>query len=190
MAKHFKLLVLFSVVLAASGFLIFFLNKYQNTYQDTNAKEASITVPTEIKAASQEVSQESPDGKELVTLKTEDSQGLTKYTFTTLGGAFYTMSLAKGADVSIPFNTWSPDDKYFFFKQNNQFIVVSPKGEATNVSEAFAAKYPDLVLTEATGWAANTLLVLNTNKADGSAGASYWYNITYGNFTLLSNRFN
>lgn len=185
MGKHFKLLFFLLITLVAGGFLVFFLQKYLTP----SSNQASVVIPTFVQAESPQLTQISPDGKELLTLKKEPNKEVTTYTFTTVKGAFYSMTIPSNILVSLPFNTWSPDDKYFFIKQDSQFIVITPKGESINVNEKFVAKYPNLTLTDATGWASNNLLILNSNKADGSKNPSIWFEVTSGAFIQLSGRF-
>lgn len=185
MVKHFKLLLFILITLITGAFLIFTLQKNLNP----NSPEVSIKIPTFVQAESPELTQGSPDGKELLTLKKEPNKEVTTYTFTTLKGAYYSMTIPSNSLVSLPFNTWSPDDKYFFFKNDSKFFVITPKGESIDVNEKFVAKYPNLTLTDATGWASNNLLVLNSNKEDGSKNPSIWFEVTSGAFIQLSGRF-
>jgi hypothetical protein len=98
-------------------------------------------------------------------------------------------------------NTVSPDNKYFFIKETvpgkTLYLVFSADGKPitkeshyVEFAEKFSARYPDLKITEATGWGGMNLIVFNTDKADGGSGPSFWFEVPNGSFIQLSNRFN
>ena len=60
----------------------------------------------------------------------------------------------------------------------------------TEVFALFSAKYPDLKVTDVTGWASNNLLVINTDKVSGEVGPSFWFELPSQGFIQLSERFN
>jgi hypothetical protein len=96
-------------------------------------------------------------------------------------------------DILLPFNTWSPDNRYVLTKEPHKtFTVWDTKGEkqAANVSELFNEKYNNLTLSDITGWAAPDLLIVNTKTEDGKIGPSLWFEIASKNFIKLSTRFN
>lgn len=143
----------------------------------------------------------SPDGKATLTEKKQTTKGSTTYTFTTDTGLTFTKTLAVPGTISIPFNTWSNDDKYIFLKEDvngqTNYYVLSASGKTfadgslfINLSDVFARKLPNLKLSEATGWAAPTLIVVNTTTSDGKEGSSFWFEITDQSFIQLSERFN
>jgi hypothetical protein len=183
-----KTLFLIGVTLLASGFLVFFLTKYQKA----NTATAELNLPKVVQASTENYSQESADGKVTLNMKKETNNDLVTYTFTSSTGSFYTQTLTSNISMSIPVNTWSPDNKYFFIKESgseNIYLVISPLGESTNINDKFKAKYTDYVITDVTGWAAPNLLIVNTNKLDDTKGPSIWFDITSGGFTILSTRF-
>ena len=127
---------------------------------------------------------DSPDGKAKLTMKKTKSTNLVNYTFS-IDKPIFSKTIASTNTISIPHNTWSPDNKYIFLKEDQDkeinYNVLSVTGkEFINVSSLFREKYPDLKLVEITGWAAPTLLILNTQKS------SFWFNVTNKSFTLLS----
>ncbi|CAN5282220.1 hypothetical protein BH10PAT1_BH10PAT1_6620 [soil metagenome] len=134
----------------------------------------------------------SPDGKATLTLRKTSNKDLVTYSFTSSAGVSFTRSLGTENSMSIPFNTWSTDNKYFFVQEENMnqnfFIVVLPNGESININDYFTQKFPDYKLQEVTGWASPTLLIVNANT--GTADVSYWFEVTSKTFTRLSNRFN
>ena len=108
--------------------------------------------------------------------------------------------LPQDISMSIPFNTVSPDNKYLFLKQTKadktRYLVLRVSGEpimaesrAVEFAEEFESKYPEYVITEATGWGGINLIVFNTDKVEGGTGPSFWYEVPSGAFIRLSNRF-
>lgn len=134
----------------------------------------------------------SPDGTKNVVLKTtRNKDGTSTYAVSSANGAgekenlVYSETLQSPQNISIPFNTWSPDDKYFFIKKNNDTVFVFKAS-----GESFAEDKPYLDLTDifknritgnnyvdATGWASETLIIVNTAKDDGAKGPSYWFEV-------------
>lgn len=167
-------------VITAGSVIVFISQK--------TASSASVKLPGAVEAETPTFSQTSPDGKDVMNLKKETKSGITTFTFTSNNISFY-KSLPKDFDMSIPFNTWSPNDKYAFIKEttaNETNYYVLPA--QVNVTEKFKEKYPSDTLQEVTGWADNTLLIVNAN--DGKSDISLWFDVNSGNFTRLTNRFN
>ena len=110
-------------------------------------------------------------------------------------------TLPNDTSLSIPFNAVSPDNQYLFLKQTtsagDRYLVLTTSGQpmgersqALEFSALFTAKYPDLVITDVTGWGGNNLIVINTDKVGGGTGPSFWFEIPTRAFIRLSNRFN
>lgn len=117
------------------------------------------------------------------------------------GKTIWTESLPESVGFSIQFNAVSPDNKYLFIRETapgkTLYLVFQTSGKPINkdsklveFTDLFAAKYPNLQITEATGWAAPALIVFNTNQADGRPGPSFWFDVVSLSFIQLSNRFN
>lgn len=98
---------------------------------------------------------------------------------------------------SLPHNSWSPNGKLVFIKKDKPgeltFLVFKTTGEtfqkdqSLNVGELFAKKQPKYILTDATGWASETLLIITTaTAADKSKpGPSFWFDIPSKTFIQL-----
>lgn len=95
-----------------------------------------------------------------------------------------------GEDVSIilPYNTWSPDNKYFFIQEktsvSNEIMVFKAKGEPFDSGDTyldltglFRDKATGNNFSEATGWASETLIIVNTTTQDSVKGPSYWFEV-------------
>ncbi len=138
------------------------------------------------------VMQISPDGTKNVVMKTTRNKDATlTYAFSVANGAgekenlIYTETLPALQSMSIPFNTWSPDDKYFFIKRgDSDFMVFKESGEPfadgqqfLDVTDLFKQRKTGNNLSEATGWASETLIIINTTVEANAKGPSYWFEI-------------
>ena len=183
--RIFRLSLLFFVVFF--GGIGVFLYTQKGQPKDINIE--NVKLPTVVVAEAPDASQISPDGKRTLTMKVTTSGDLTTYSFTDGDTVLFTKTVSKDSQMSIPFNTWSPDDKNFFVKETHSGVTnyYAVPGEE-NVADLFREKYPTATLQEITGWADRTLLVLNVN-IDGKDG-SFWYDLASKSFIRLSNRFN
>jgi hypothetical protein len=198
MAKHLSNII-FVIVIFIIGTLAYFAydnnkveiqNKVEykpaNTPKNVNAQEPKLTTVG------------SPDGKMSLAMKEEGDDSVL-YTFllkdegTGLVKQIFTKTASVGATLTIPFNTFSPDNKYVFLKETyggkNSYILPL-NGEEINFSDLFANKYEDFLITDVTGWGGINLIVINTDKVDGGVGPSFWFDVTSKSFIRLSNRFN
>lgn len=103
-------------------------------------------------------------------------------------------------ELAIPFNTWSPDNKYFFLKEKresgDEYLVYSATGKAfpsgedsLSLADLFVKAYPENTVVEVTGWAAPTLIVVNAKSAN-EAMMSFWFDVQAHKFIRLSTYFN
>ena len=151
-------------------------------------------------------SQLSPDGKKLLTMTVTTNEDLSKsYVFATSDAdgnnqkiIYSTMNTQY--PISIPFNTWSPDDRYVFItettSQGSEAIVLKADGEqitdtesSINLTKDFTAKITNSLYDETTGWASETLLLVNTKTPDGKKGLSYWFEVPSKAIISLSTQF-
>lgn len=93
-----------------------------------------------------------------------------------------------GSVMGMSSNAWSPDNKYFFIKEESagsvDYLVFKASGEDFSedeqyirVASLFAARDTGYSFSEATGWDSETLLHVYTTKADGTRGPSYWFEV-------------
>jgi len=167
-----------------------------------NSTPVLTTTPTPVIPKPQVTSQVSPDGRKQITMMVTTNNDLTKtYTFTTSDAdgsnqqTIYSASYATDS-MSIPFNTWSSDNKYVFLMHGNEPLVMRADGQPFtdteknfSVTTIFDAKNTGNVYQETTGWASNTLLIINTTTKDGSKGPSYWLEIPSKAVIQLSTQF-
>lgn len=148
--------------------------------------------------------QPTPDGtKHLVMTLTHNINGSLDYVFKAIDVAsgneqiVYTASGSASEQMSIPFNTWSPDNKYLFIqKHNGDALVFSASGEDIiqgekylEVKDLFDAGGRQYIYHETTGWASPTLLIVNTTNIDGKKGSSYWFEVPSKAIIELSSQF-
>lgn len=162
---------------------------------DSGTEKVVITPPPVTKPFVPKVDtvfQPSPDGtRKLKMTVTHNKNGTLDYQFTAsdfLGEnaqMIYAVSLPGTEKMSIPFNTWSPDDKYFFIVngQGNAMVFTAAgedirEGEQfIDVGQVFNGAGRKDTYGKTLGWASNTLLIANGIASDGSKGSSYWVEI-------------
>jgi len=148
----------------------------------------------------------SPDGMKSLTMIKEYSEGLSKYTFITTSPdteriEIFTKKLEDSQNLSIPFNTWSPDNEYLFLTEStptlNNYYVFSASGKLfsnsnpyVNIQELFLQKLPDYKIDDVTGWASSTLIVVNTSLLKNEQKVSFWFDVTNQSFIQLGTYFN
>jgi len=155
--------------------------------------------PSNLPVITQTTSVDSPDSLESVVLEKTTKEGENNYSLYVLNKEdnfkifLFSKKTELNFDISIPFNTWSPDNRFVFIKEPRKtFLVWDTEGEeqSSNVSELFKAKYEDLILADVTGWAAPDLLIVNTKTEAGDIGPSLWFDVKSKSFIALSTRFN
>jgi hypothetical protein len=143
-------------------------------------------------------SQISPDGTKKVILETQIQKNKTlSYTLWVTDGnsdvnndnrkKIYSDTLLPNESAQIPFNSWSPDDQYFFIEKldanGSQALVFSASGKPLaqdqfflDAKSIFINKRPGVSYKRATGWASPTLLVVNTTNQKGNT-QSFWLEV-------------
>jgi len=215
MEKHHKLIIAFCLTVSALclGFILY-SNRERPKETSSYTQEVFLPVtkdnsysPPVVKADELlETMVGSPDGK--LSLKMREEKGETDTTY-----SFMIMDLVKGSEkeifwkkvplgttLSIPLNTFSPDDKYIFLKETGEggigYLLLSASGTPLDkdaltleISGLFLDKYPDYIITDVTGWGGVNLIVINTDKSDGGTGPSFWFDVSSHSFIQLSTRF-
>jgi hypothetical protein len=200
MAKHSKFLIFVLAVLTI-GILILALNRGNNPVKISS-------IPPEVKAETAKESViGSPDGKWNLGMKEERGQEDITYVFKLTKLAdnsvkeIFRKTVSLSTSMEIPANTFSPDDKYIFLKEHNSgqtdYVVMTSGGTplakdivTAEISSLFASKYPNLKITDVTGWAGTNLLLVNSDKIEGGTGPSLWFILPSRTFSQLSTRFN
>jgi hypothetical protein len=196
--KRSALLIVIVVVIAALAIFNIFLNKksFSGSTQVAPPQE-NVILPVE---ASGFTSLDSPDGKLTLLAKTVKNSSAVTHTFSVSGKEIFTITVDPSVTISIPANAWSPDGKYIFLKEEGpagiKFFALSAttassvqNDQTANITNLFAAKYPDLKIEDATGWGGVNLIVFNSIKADGSRGPSFWFEMPSHAIIQLSTLF-
>jgi hypothetical protein len=197
----YKVLIL--AVLLGSAFGAYRLLRFGSKSGPLPSLASAVSVATPGPSSTVEVL--APDGKATLTLRQKRAEGGFLWTASVRAGEgaekeIFAKALPSGSSISVPFNTFSPDDKFVFLKEDVpdgvKYIVLSasgaslPKGsQSFEIVGLFAEKYPDYKVTDVTGWGGQTLIVVNTDKAGGGTGPSFWFDVTSASFIRLTNRF-
>lgn len=200
MAKHLFRLILLAVIVASGIYLIRNLGGLKPNKTQTPA------LTTTAASSDQETTVDSPDAKLTLSMLEQKSKDSATYLFfvknneTGAKNQIFSKTVGLNETLFIPHNTWSPDYKYIFLKegsptQSRYFVLTSAGSPLTKdsqtveIAELFAKKYPDYKITDVTGWAAPTLIILNTSKGNGTEGPSFWFEVPSGAFVQLSSHF-
>lgn len=203
----FSLLVAAAIVGMAFAITSNHAPKPRVTFSVPVMQETQNTLPSIDPTPKEVASQVSPDGTTKITMSAVTNRDLSKtYTFTTSDSldnnqkTIYTATLPSTDTMTIPFNTWSPDNRYIFLKhassQKNETLVmradgaVLPDGDQNdNVTDLFVARNTGETYQDTTGWASETLLIINTTNTDGSKGPSFWEEVPSKAIIELSTEF-
>ena len=192
------LIVVFSIQLSQSSSLL----------SGFSLAETILPVPTlvPIKEAIYKSEVHSPDGlMKIVMNKTFKTQTLVNYTVTvsevsaTFEKIIFSKNLGENQAIQIPDNSWSPDNKYLFLKENDNgklsFFVFKATGESfadgkeyIDVVPLFDDKKYGVQLSDITGWDSNSLLHIFTVKENDTTGPSFWFDVESKNFYILGSR--
>lgn len=147
-------------------------------------------------------SQISSDGtKTVVVTTTQNKNGNQTYLVSINNGpTVYSETLPAGSSITIPLNTWSVDNTYFFLQKNSesqtQIMVFNGSGQPfangqayLDLTGVFGKDEPNADFWEASGWAADNLIIILTKNPDGSEGTSYWFGVPDESVTPLATQF-
>lgn len=196
---------LISIVAAASLFFVVQRNNQFNVpVVSVNSPLAANPTP----APEQNIfSQISPDGTKQVIMQITDNKDDTQtYSFYTADGSgineqfIFDKTLDMAKYMTIPFNTWSSNNQYFFIQENarerKSIFAFKASGEEFSegekyfdVTDLFRKKDTGNNFKEATGWASESLIIINTTKEDNTKGPSYWFEVPSKAVIQLSTEF-
>lgn len=212
MTKFFKkprfFIPTFTIAVLALIFTIQLSSTSLSLLNGFSLAETILPVPTlvPIKETIYKSEVHSPDGSmKIVVKKTFNTQTSANYTATvsevsaTLEKIIFSKNLGENQAIQIPDNSWSPDNKYFFLKENDNgklsFFVFKATGETfsdgkeyIDVVPLFEDKKYGFQLSEITGWDSNNLLHIFTVKGDDTRGSSFWFDVESKNFYILGSR--
>lgn len=169
--------------------------------------------PVPVIPAPTETEWTSPNGKNILKMKTTVTSLATETTPENRMYSFYVKTstdpeeklvFSKSVDAPttmlIPFNSWAPDNKHFYVQEVTpsavKSLVFNSSGEPfadgapyIDVQTVFDEKISDYTLREVTGWAAPSLLIINSLAEELQDGPSYWLDINRKSLTRLSTSF-
>ncbi|OGY07913.1 MAG: hypothetical protein A2700_01265 [Candidatus Blackburnbacteria bacterium RIFCSPHIGHO2_01_FULL_44_64] len=196
--------LLTKIFVAASGLVLVAIAVLQ-VREPINPVRIIPSPPVVMAEASGTVTVGSPDGKSNLTMKTEKGEAQDIYTFFIqekdgVESEIYKKNVPAGTAISIPFNTFSPDNKYLLLKEASSasviYFVVSTNGKpfsedlpVAEITTPFLLKYEKYNITDVTGWGGLNLVVINTDKKAGGTGPSFWFDVSSRSFIQLSTRF-
>lgn len=202
MEKRPSLIILAILTVSVASLATILISRSQ-----VQSKPPSYAPPAAKANSSQETTVGSPDGKLALMMREDKGKEDVTYVFTISNSSdgtqkeIFRKTVAIGFKMTIPQNTFSPDDRYVFLKQDGtgatSYLVLSASGaaltkdgQALEIVSLFNAKYPDYVITDVTGWGGVNLIVFNTDKKEGGQGPSFWFEVPAGGFIQLGTRFN
>lgn len=211
MKNILSVFILLIVVTVVTG-IVFFVFVKQNSLVSRSVFSAPLPtitgIPTQAPSYDAQVSSmDSPEGsKRLILQKTQDSKGATYSAFvSTLSDEqtqqILSMSALDAEVITIPFNTWSPDNNYLFLTKKaqsaNQYLVLNSSGEWLGdaapylpVQELFAHQVEGYSIEDVTGWAGPTLLIVNAKSTENENNKiSFWFDVPSKSFIRLSTYF-
>lgn len=211
--RNMEVFICMSAIIAVSGFSVWRVN-HANSGQLSNVIVAGYTAPTAtvpiVSTTAPKIdmaSQPTPDGKKKLLMEATHKKDISTYVFTTSDGSgdniqpLFTTTIQASASatagLNIPFNTWSPDNKYLFIQTNdgNAWVFnatgkeIIPGQRYLDVKNLFDAAGKKETYHETTGWASPTLLIINTTTPDGAKGNSYWFEVPSKAIIQLSSSF-
>lgn len=170
------------------------------------AKNIPIPTVVQVQAKTDTTEVHSPDGSmKIVVKKTFNTQTLANYTVSvsevsaTFEKIIFSKNLGENQAIQIPDNSWSPDNKYLFLKENDNgklsFFVLKATGgvfsdgkEYIDVVPLFEDKKYGFRLSDITGWDSNSLLHVFTVSENDTKGPSFWFDVESKNFSVLGRR--
>lgn len=195
MSKTVKLflsiIILFSLI--GTGFVLFKYVKDGRTALAPNLPGSVEIASAEPVSTIDEV--HSADGAHnFINDKTVQSTGNTIYTLyaadipQTSKNLIYETTLPKGSNLSIPVNSWSPNNKFVFVKEStsssSSYLVFNASGEKfgddqfIDVGKAFDSKDNGFTLDDVSGWDSDTLLHVDASNADSHV--HFWLEVPSG----------
>ncbi|OGM74337.1 hypothetical protein A2382_02920 [Candidatus Woesebacteria bacterium RIFOXYB1_FULL_38_16] len=194
-------LILFLLLILTGGAIF-----WQFTIKPTTPPEIVLASPEETPQPESEQIYRAPNGKDTLVVREKKINENTLITFLITNekeGSYGILSktLSQNEKILVPYNTFSPDNKYIFLKMekegNTNFFAISTANKDSQTesdikevvfTKLFREIYPDLKIEDVTGWGGMTLLVINATDNEGKKH-SFWYDVPSGQFIPLSSQF-
>jgi len=198
-------IILFVIIVTAITIFVF--------VQSNNKKSQTVftsAAPPNISPVMTETANnmDSPDGSKSLTLEKKESSaaGLISYTlFVSTKPEEQKQEIFKkeetgSQNLSIPYNTWSPDNVYVFLKEKtttiDNYLVFQSSGNLfpnnlsyLSIQELFGKNVPGFTIEDVTGWAASNLIIVNTKVNESDNKVSFWFDVPSQSFIQLGTYF-
>ena len=165
--------------------------------------------PTISPAKPRTVSQTSSDGKKKIIMAEIQNADTTKTYYISVADSadihastVFTKTLDATKTMTLPYNAWSPDNQYFFLQEQTTTGIVTrvfvlhntgkpfASGEThLDAVEAFTNRNTGYTFSQATGWASETLIIINTTTSENKKGPSFWFEVPSTAIIQLSTEF-
>jgi len=192
---------IFIITFITSLILLALFQRNRQIRQQVLANIPSLEIPSPTMVFSLPIQTESlgsPDGSKTLIMKKEQIKDKVKYTFFVDELIFQKEEVLQS--LVIPYNAWSPDNKYIFLKESgasiNNYYVFYASGDLfsenvkyLNIQNLFEKKVNGFVIQEVTGWAAPNLIIINTVSSEGNR-VSFWFDVPSQSFIQLGTYFN
>lgn len=184
------------LLLAAVSYKLYFAGQTSTSQNQILRPYPSQTLPLAV---------HSGDGTaQLIMRKASQKDGSILYSFFAADGSgkiqrtLFTKNIPTSDTMIIPANTWSPDNKYVFLRENNSnsfnIFVFKASGETfadkeqyLDLTALFEKRNLPYIVADVTGWDSETLLHVHTTaKEKNSRGPSYWFDVTDRAFLQLA----
>ena len=202
---------LFAVILTGTALAFFVTLERNSTSGRSLISSAAMPVamtpaPTEKPKGPQVSFMDSPEGSRTLTLERQESNEISSYLLSVSSKSdgqklqLFKKDESISQNLSIPFNTWSSDNRYVFLKETtpaiNNYLVFQSSGVPfasdsafVSVQELFSKKVPNFIIEDVTGWAGPTSLIVNTRAVEGSSKVSFWFEVPSQSFIQLGTYF-
>lgn len=196
MKNLFGIFIIVGLVVAA--YFIYSSPKTGILKDSLAAKEPIINLtPTPVLSETENGEVHSADGSMKLFMKRIKTAGSSTYTFSVSGKeinnpSIFIRTLING-EMSLPANSWSPDNKHFFIAENDgvsdNYLIFKATGEAfadgaayIDFKSHYALKMKEFTLRDVTGWDAPDLLHVRTS------GPAFWFELGSNAFYRLVQR--
>lgn len=193
-------IILFITIIVAIAILVMtqFNNKKSQTITTSAAPPVVIT-PIQLETFED---MDSPDGNKTLTLE-KKGQFQTIFTSSKADGQkiqIYKEETMGSNKLEISYNSWSPDNVYFFLNEknpayNNYFVFQSTGDLFSNnlpyvsIYELFIKNVPDYLIEDVTGWGGINLVVINAKNIADNRKVSFWFDVPSQSFIQLGTYF-
>jgi hypothetical protein len=149
---------------------------------------------------------DSPEGSKTLILQKQTIKGIVTYSlFVTSKSDGQKLQILKKVEAStngllIPFNSWSPDNVYFFLKETtpvgDDYLVFQTSGDFfsnnspyISIQELFKSKVPNHIIEDVTGWGGLNLILINAKSVEQNNKVSFWLDVPSQTFIQLGTYF-